>query len=124
MNIVPPVDPPELRYVKVGIHPVNPNCMLSGLTPEQTKELEKFLNTKQKICAGYPFQRADHGDSGGPLLYRRNGVIYQIGVVEVGLTVDKLGMFMINPEGFESLMAFIYLIFSHVYPSFILLRLD
>ena len=72
------------------------------MTPDKIKIYEMVLNTKHKICAGYPFQRADHGDSGGPLLYRRNGVIYQIGIAEAISTVEKLSMFMINHfDGFH-----------------------
>uniref|UniRef100_A0A914PB74 Peptidase S1 domain-containing protein n=1 Tax=Panagrolaimus davidi TaxID=227884 RepID=A0A914PB74_9BILA len=36
------------------------------------------------ICTGVPDLKADHGDSGGPLMLERNGKFYQIGITSVG----------------------------------------
>ena len=95
--ITMPGGSPTLRHVKVGIRPIVNYCFASSISinPEKTQKYEFYLNAKNKICAGYPLQRADKGDSGGPLLYRRNDTIYQIGLVEMGYNkgddIVKLG---------------------------------
>ena len=86
--------PPTLRHVKVGIRPFNPHCFTEEVIekPQYTKWWNFIANAKHKICAGNFLQRIDHGDSGGPLLYRRNNTIYQIGLAEFILTsIDNVG---------------------------------
>uniref|UniRef100_A0AC34FDD1 Peptidase S1 domain-containing protein n=1 Tax=Panagrolaimus sp. ES5 TaxID=591445 RepID=A0AC34FDD1_9BILA len=41
------------------------------------------------ICAGTCVRHADSGDSGGPLMFERNGNVYQVGVLSMGFPVNE-----------------------------------
>ena len=103
--------PPTLRHAEVGIRPFNPNCVTVDYinNPEKIKRWIFESNAKNKICAGNYLQRADHGDSGGPLLYRRNNTLYQIGLFEFLFLfikdAAKAGKFAINGNSISSIVS-------------------
>uniref|UniRef100_A0A914Q6G9 Peptidase S1 domain-containing protein n=1 Tax=Panagrolaimus davidi TaxID=227884 RepID=A0A914Q6G9_9BILA len=62
-----------------------PSNLMEVQIPILTKDCEIWKQQNYKIlCAGTKTERVDHGDSGGPLFYTKNDILYQIGIVHGG----------------------------------------
>ena len=102
-------DPPQnLLYAEVPI------CDIIDCVPLKFKDApgvisEEAFNEKMLMCAGEPMNKADHGDSGGPLIVRDGDKNpYQIGVVSFGATFYDSCTFIISISFIKHLFAAVY----------------
>ena len=92
-----------------GFHIVDNDCLNEAdlnVVPDHVCRLHygPYLDTEKIMCAGGE-QNICNGDSGGPLMTRRNGLVYLMGITSFGR--NDCGLVTKQPAGFERLSSHI-----------------